>query len=250
MGRTEDEIDEVGEFLHHFRQGAEDVLDALVRRKEPEGQEYMLALHGELILVEIGIDERHVDDAVGDEINLLAVNVVDLPEHLRATFAHHHQTGGKTTELLDDALLVGAGMLQNGVERGDDRDAEIAQEGQDVAATGAAVDAVLMLEADDIGVAEIDVIGRAAVGIEITFAEFETNFRRVVVALRQIIDRGDKALGLGILLGHGIAEIVGKRGDAALAGKIVAEEGDFFDFGLGTHAGKGRVVEDCQKLMR
>ena len=55
-----------------------------------------------------------------------------------------------------------------------------------------AVNSVLVLKADDIGVAEIQVGGRAAVGIEIVLGEFETHFIGIIVARFEIVDRSDK----------------------------------------------------------
>ncbi len=122
------------------------------------------------------------------------------------------------------------GFLQDGVERGDDRNAQIAQQREDEAARRAAINSVFVLEADDVGVAEVQVVGRAPVGIEIVFAELEPHFVGIFVAFGQIVDGSDKTFDVGILLGHGVAQIAGERGDAALARKIIAEEGDLFNF--------------------
>ena len=46
----------------------------------PKVERDELALDPELILVKVGIDERHVGDAVGDQVDLGVGNVVDVPE--------------------------------------------------------------------------------------------------------------------------------------------------------------------------
>ena len=76
--------------------------------------------------------------------------------------------------------MVGIGLAQNGVQRGDDGDAQVAQQGEDEAARRAAVNSVLVLEADDVRVAEVEVIGGAAVGIEIALAKFKAHFGRII----------------------------------------------------------------------
>ena len=50
-------------------QGAQDIFDALVRREQAEGEEHVLALDAELVLVKIGIDEGQVGNAVGDDVD-------------------------------------------------------------------------------------------------------------------------------------------------------------------------------------
>ncbi len=41
----------------------------------------MLSFHAELVLVKIRVDERHVENAVGDEVDLLRRHAIDLPQH-------------------------------------------------------------------------------------------------------------------------------------------------------------------------
>ncbi len=117
------------------------------------------------------------------------------------------------------------------MERRDDRDAQVAQKRQDKTARRTAIDAVFVLQADHVGVAEIQVVGGAPIGIEIVLAELKAHFRRVGVTLGKIVDRGDEAFRGGILLRHGLAQVVGEGRDAAFAREIVAKKGDLFDVG-------------------
>ena len=57
---------------------AEHVFDALVGREQAEGEDDVFALDAELVLVEVGIDERHIGNAVGDDVDFCRGNVVDL----------------------------------------------------------------------------------------------------------------------------------------------------------------------------
>ena len=80
--RPQDDVDEVGKLPEDRRHRPEHLLDPLVRRQQPEGQRDELALDPELVLVEVGVDERHVGDAVGDQVDLglrYAVNVAEEP---------------------------------------------------------------------------------------------------------------------------------------------------------------------------
>ncbi len=89
-----------------------------------------------------------------------------------------------------------------------------------------------MLKTDHVGVAEIQVIGRAAIGVEIVFVKLESHLARVFVALKQIVDRCDEAFRLRVLLRNGLAQVVRKGRDPAFAREVIAQEGDLFDFGV------------------
>ncbi len=90
VGRAEDDVDDFGMLLQNGRQGFDDRFDALVGRQQAERQQHRLALDAELVLVEAGIDERHVGDAVGNEVDLLRRNAVDVLQEARAALAHDH----------------------------------------------------------------------------------------------------------------------------------------------------------------
>ena len=88
-----------------------------------------------------------------------------------------------------------------------------------------------MLQADNIGVAEVEVVRGAAVGIEVALVKFESDFVGILVALGTIIDRRDESLDLRKSVLHRGADVGREGGDAALAWKVIAEEGDLGYFG-------------------
>ena len=104
-----------------------------------------------------------------------------------------------------------------------------------MAAGGTAEDAVFVLEADDVGVGEVEVIGRPEIGIELLLLDLEPDLRGIVVALGEIVDRNHEAIGAGKLGGDRGADIVREGGDAALARQIIADEGDLADVGIPRH---------------
>ena len=59
--------------------------------------------------------------------------------------------------------MFGAGLLQDRMELGNHRNMDMAQKRQDMLASWAAIDAKLVLEADDIRIGEIQEIGSAAI---------------------------------------------------------------------------------------
>ena len=237
MGCPQHDVDEVGEFTKDRGHRPQHPLDSLVGRQEPESERDELALDRELILVEIGIDERHVGDAVRDQVDLGVGDVVDVAKERAGTLGHHDQAGRELGDLTEHAALLGAGLLEHGVQRRDDRHPQVAQQADDMAAGRAAEDAVLVLEADDVGVGEIEEIGRPQVRVELLFLDLEPDFRRVVVTLGNVVDRHDEAIRAGILGGDRRAEVVGEGRDAALSRQVIADERDLLDLAVPFHRG-------------
>ena len=69
----------------------------------------------------------------------------------------------------------------------------------DVAAGRAAEDAVLVLEADDVGVGEVQEVGRPEVASPAPAPRSRTGPPGIVVPLGTVVDRHDEALGAGKL---------------------------------------------------
>ena len=241
MGRAEDDVDEVRDLREDLGDGPEHVLDALVGREQAEGQGDRPPLDAELLLVGVRVDEGRVGDAVGDEVDLGLGHAVDLAEEHARPFGHDDDPRRQLRELDQDPTLVGVRLAQDRVEGRDDRHPEVAHQAEDVAARRAAVDAVLVLERDDVGVREVQEVGRPEVAVQILLGDLEPDLRRVVVSFGAIVDRHDGALGLREPAGHRGVHVVGEGGDPALAREIVADEGDLVGVGIwhdqGLHRG-------------
>ncbi len=112
----------------------------------------MLALHAKLILVEIRVDERHVENAMGDQVDLLLRHIVDVLQDALAAFAHHHETRRKDAQLLQHPALIRARrssrivcrVVMTGIRKSR-RSARMKLPAR------AAVNSVLVLEADHVG---------------------------------------------------------------------------------------------------
>ena len=102
-------------------------------------------------------------------------------------------------QLLHHAPLVGVRLAQDGVERGDDRHSQLAQQRQHVAAGGPAEDPELVLHADDVHVADVEEVRRALVGRQILLLDLEANDVRIVVAALDVVDRHRETLALRML---------------------------------------------------
>ena len=68
------------------------------------------------------------------------------------------------------------------MQRGDDRHSQFAQERQDVTAGGPAENAELVLQADDIHVADVEEVRGAQIGRQVLLLNLEANHFRVLVA--------------------------------------------------------------------
>ena len=91
MGGAQDNVNHLGELGHDLRQSVQHVLDALVGRKQAEGEQHHLAFHAELVLKVGRIDEPHVGNAMRDQIDLGRWRVVDVLQHLPAALGHDNQ---------------------------------------------------------------------------------------------------------------------------------------------------------------
>ena len=172
-----------------------------------------------------------------DQVDLGVGYVVDFAQEDAGTLGHDDHAGRELADLTEHTALLGAGILEDGVQGGDDRHAQVAQQTDDMAAGRTAEDAVLVLEADDIGIGEIEEIGRSQVGVELLLLDFEADFGRVVVTLRNVVDGHDETIGPGILGGNRRADVVGESRDAASSRQVIADECDLLDLAVPFHRG-------------
>ena len=194
-----------------------------------------LSFHAELVL-EIGrIDEAHVGNAVRDEIDLGRRRLVNVLQHLPPALSHDHQPGRERDQLLHHAPLVGSRLAQNGMERGDDGHSQFAQECQDVTAGGPAENAELVLQADDVHVADVQEVRGAQIGRQVLLLNLEANYFRVLVATLNVVDRHCETLALGMRGCDGRKQVGRERGDAAFARQVVADKSDLANFGIFFH---------------
>ena len=161
--------------------------------------------------------------------------LVNLLQHLPPALGHHHQPGRERDQLLHHAPLVGSRLAQHGVQRGDDGHSQFAQQRQNVAAGRPAENAELVLQADDVHVADVEEIRRAQIGRQVLLLDLEANHFRIIVAARNVVDRHGEALALRIRAGDGGKQVGRERGDAALARQIVADKSDLADFRVLSH---------------
>ena len=90
------------------------------------------------------------------------------------------------------------GSLQHGMQRGDHGHSQFAQQRQDVTAGRPAENAELVLQADDVHVADVEEVRGAQIGRQVLLLNLETNHFRVLVAARNVVDRYGQALALRV----------------------------------------------------
>ena len=152
-----------------------------------------------------------------NEIDLGAGRLVNILQHLVAAFGHGYQPGRVRDQFLHYATLGVVGLAQNGVERGNDGHLQFANQRQQMPPGGPAVNPKLVLDADDVHVADIEEVRRAVVGREILLFDFEAHHAGILVAVLDIIDRHRKALALGVLRRHRGKQVGREGGDSTLA---------------------------------
>ena len=106
------------------------------------------------------------------------------------------------------------------------RGAQLAEQGEDVAAVWTAEDAEFVLQADEIDLVDVQEIRGLEVGRQIAFVKLEADPRRILVTLLAVVHRDSKTACLRELAGEGLAQIGSEGGDAALSRHVVADYGD------------------------
>jgi hypothetical protein len=163
-----------------------------------------------------------------NEVDLVRVHAVDFHQHIPSTFRHHDEAVRKQVELLHHHALVGVRLAQHGVQGRDHGFVNFPEEGQQMAASRPSKDPKLVLHRHDLDVVNIEEFSRTPVRVDLLFVDFKTHALRVIVALGPIVDRTDNTLGVGKLGRHRLADVGGKRGNAAAARQVIADEGDVF----------------------
>ena len=156
-------------------------------------------------------------DAVGDEIDLGRRRLVDILQHLASALGHDHEPGRERDEPLHHAPLVCFRLSQNRMKRCDNGHSQFAQECQDVPTGGPAKNAELVLQADDVHVADVEEVRGTQIGRQVLLLNLEANHFRVLVATRNIVDRHGQALALRMRACDSGKQVGREGGNAALA---------------------------------
>src|SRR5260370_16197787 len=121
------------------------------------------------------------------------------------------------------------------MERGDNRHSQFAQECQNVTADGPAEDTELVLQADDVHVADVEEVRCAQIRRQVLLFNLEATHFRVVVAAVNIVDRHRETLALGMRAGDGGKQVGRERSDAALTRQVVTGKSNLADFRVFFH---------------
>ena len=221
-----DDEDSLGMHLRDFRQCLDDVLVALAARNEAEAEDHLAADEAELVLVIRGVEERHVRDAMRDDGDATRRNPIGTAEDALRPLAHddHPIRGGG--DLAGHFALIGIGLLQDGVERGDDRNPQILKQPDDIGAGLAAIDAELMLQRDGVDLVHVQEIDGAAVVGNDLLADLELDLGRIVVTFRDVVHGKRPELGFRRFFLHGGEQIRRKRRNSAPARDVRSNDSD------------------------
>ncbi len=155
VGRPQRHIDRVGISLQDGRQGLDDIFQPLVGREQPEGEQDIFSLQPEFLLEQVRPCKRDVRDPVRDEIDLLLRHPVDLAQERDCPLAHHHQAAGQAAQFSHHRALFRVGVVEDGMQGGDERGLEVAPQGQDMASGRSPENAEFVLQADHIQILHI-----------------------------------------------------------------------------------------------
>ena len=227
------DIDDVRELRDDVGQRVQHVLDPLVGRQQAECQQDLLPFHAELVFEKTGVRERHIRNPVRDDVDLFLGDFVNVPEKFCPLPGHDDQPRGKRKDFLEDLPLLARRLLEDGVECRYHRHAHRAQEAEHVPAGGPAVDPELVLDAQHVDVSQIQKICRPLVGPDFLPRNFEPNLRGIVVSFLPVIHHHHRAFQPWIEGADRVPQVGSEGRDAALAGKVIAEERDLSQLGGG-----------------
>ena len=140
-------------------------------------------------------------------------------------------------------------MFEDRVKRDHHRYLQRADEIDDIGTVLAAEYAVLMLDADEAKVAEVDVLRRADVVRFDVLPDFEFDFGRVVVLSRGLRHRQHYRRRTVIVAINGMREVGGERGDSTAAWAVRADESDR-DRAAARFGARIRRHVDCASMQR
>jgi hypothetical protein len=113
------------------------------------------------------------------------------------------------------------------MERDDNRHSQFAQECQYVTTSRPAENTELMLQADNVYVADVEEVRGTQIGRQVLLLNLEANDLRGFVAISNVIHRHRETLALGMGSCDGREQVRRERGNATLARQVIANEGDF-----------------------
>ena len=237
MRGADHDIGRAGVFAHDHRHGLDHVLDALVWREQAKGENHrpVDAQLGSEVRAGRSLD---VGDAVGDEVDLVGRQIVDLDQEANRLLTHHHHALGQLQQFVQHLLLRGRRLAQHRVERGDNRHLRLTYEAHQIAARNPAVDAVLMLNGEHVVPGAVHEIGGNDVSGGVAIGDLESNLLGVDVTLT--IAHGDHVDGQAwIKVGQRSREVCAKRGNSTLSGQIATKQNDIANW----FSGEGQRIK-------
>jgi hypothetical protein len=153
-------------------------------------------------------------------------NAEDFLQNVGRLPAHNDQAIGQCSDFFHYRSLIGIRLAKNRVQGCNHGHLQATQKFQDVAAGRSAENSVLMLQANQVNIAEIQEIRGLAIGSQFILRKFEANSGRIAVTFRSIVDRQREKLGGAVFGVNGVAQIGCEGSDATAPGQVVADNCD------------------------
>lgn len=163
---------------------------------------------------------------MGNDIYFGFGNLIDFFQKLCSFMGHNNEAIASLSDLTHNLTLLCIWFAQHCMESCYYRHTDLLEKGQQMAAGGAAIDAELVLYADDIDIIEIQKICCAPVGVYVFLRQLEPHPFGIVVSFGSIIDSANETIRVRRCGRYRLAEIVGERGYPAAPGYKIADEGD------------------------
>ena len=139
---------------------------------------------------------------------------------------HDDYTVRKINDTVERLPLPRGWIGQHGMQRRYHRYAQAAEQSEAMTTRFATEDTEFMLERDEVYVAGIQELGGLDIVFDVFLVDLESRDRRLIVFLSWLVHGDDPGVEIGTSKGHCLVQIVGEGRDAALAGQVIADEGN------------------------
>jgi hypothetical protein len=159
----EDHIHQVRMLFQNRWERFDAIFNSFAWGEQAEGEHHRSSSDAILILVEVGIHKGLIRDAVGDQVDFFWSHLVGVPQDALSALAHHDEGIALLEQFLHHPALLAGRVIQNCVQGGDHRQQETAHQIDQMTAGWTAIDSEFVLDAEEIGMGEIDKVCSALI---------------------------------------------------------------------------------------
>ncbi len=222
MGSPHYDVEHIGIGLGDGGHRLDHMTNALVRCEQAERHQHFATLPAEALLQFIRLARRPVGDSVRNDFDAVRGDAIMAPQDFRAPRRHHDDFVGTVKDPPQHGFLRFRRLVENRMERHDQRQVDMADQLEDVRAGLSSENPILMLKPDGFGAALLNSLRRVPETCWVVGGNCP-DFRRIFDP-GSVVDRIMVESHSRELLAKRVGDMAGEGGDAAFARKGVADQ--------------------------